>query len=589
MGDSLSIKGRRVGGQCYWTICMVGGIILSLGFADEAIGCVGPNPNPKLVRLFVAKTEPEAASSSEKELCVFENTEYWVRVEWSEYSEGSSNADFHVKVCEELEGTSDELIAYENNIDDDEDSLTQSVVLKVDTTPYADALGAGEHKIYAKVCRQGMAWVPASPTTDSRCTVYEAGVELYRSSLFSSSHKLIDHPAGGGKPRSPKYILRKTTPIYVQVVGLGTDPDVQETATAAVKVFSETSPPEYVLLDLKETGTNTQMFRNTPSSDGELLYLAGSTSEGATKDEIEVQDEEVLTFKLRYPLTGSISSYVDSSDVKVDRAEFAGVDGTDTLDAAECNENMVDDDDWYSQGLYDKDHDKADGDDDKCVELGNKVDFMYIAGHASSGDWPTTTRIFANDNSFGLKDKGNANNLHVHPTEDADIDTWDEELEWLLLACCSTCKIDPVTKEGPGTKWVGTMDGTGLGHGIMGYRYGAPGTTTQTTDIQVVNNFDEELNIYGRTVKDAWIQANFEFKNADKYGSHYYSPLYAVTIWRYDNYLDCPIYMPSDNYVSQDSTDNDWTYCWIEWEWDGEDEDHVQDDPAPYVDSIAYP
>ncbi|GAH65264.1 unnamed protein product, partial [marine sediment metagenome] len=231
-------------------------------------------------------------------------------------------------------------------------------------------------------------------------------------------------------------------------------------------------------LTLKETGVNTQAFTNS-EAEGELLYLSASSSQGVG-DKIKVIDEEELTFWME--IQPDSDNYVTCKTVMVDRGEVSAVDGTPTLDAAEFHDVMVSSYNWFSEGLYDKNHDKALGDDDKCVELGNKVDFMYIAGHCVRADSPT--RIYAVDNTYGLKDRGSSDNLQV-----ADVGTWARELDWLVLACCSTCYINYDTMTGPGTEWVGTMDDGGLTHGIMGYQYGAPGGSTPTTDVQLASFF----------------------------------------------------------------------------------------------------
>lgn len=395
-------------------------------------------------------------------------------------------------------------------------------------------------------------------TFEDRIKVTVVEVELFRDSSYSQV--LDDWPKDGDLLRSPKYMFGEDDPIYVQVYNLGTDPQTAELVYNFVKVTSESDPTGIITLTLTETGVDTQIFRNTVD---ELLYLSDSTSQTGSGDKIEVIGEEVLTFWLR--IQPGTDNYCTCKTVMVDRGEVAAVDGTPTLDAAEFNDVMVSSYNWFSEGLYDKNHDKALGDDDKCVELGNKVDFMYIAGHCLRGDpdYPPT-RIYAVDNTYGLKNHGSSDNLQV-----ADVGTWARELDWLVLACCSTCYIDYDTMTGPGTEWVGTMDDGGLTHGIMGYQYGAPGGSTPTTDVELADEFVSALNI--KKVKDAWIDTNFAHKWATS--NHIYSPLYAVSIFRSENVND-RVGSISTQYITRDLSEDNFTYYEIYWE--------TQEDP-PYV------
>jgi hypothetical protein len=398
-------------------------------------------------------------------------------------------------------------------------------------------------------------------------------VELFRDSAYTQ--RLDDWPKLPGEDllRSPKYIFGENDPIYVQVKNIGKDPDTAENIFAAVAVTSESDTTGDIKLTLKETGVDTEIFTNSEAA-GELLYLSTYSQEG-NGDKIKVIDEEVLDFWLSMP-PGNTSYYKRSEDVMVDRGEVASVDGTPTLDAAEFHNDMLSNYDWFSNGLYDEDHEKHLGDDDKCVELGNNVDFMYIAGHCWSGDNPT--RIYAVDNTYGLKSHYSSQNLQV-----ADVGTWARELDWLLLACCSTCKIDYDTKTGPGTEWVGTMDDGGLTHGIMGYQYGAPGGTTPTTDVQLADEFVSALS--NKTVKDAWIDTNFAHKWATS--NHVDSPLNAVAIFRHENVSDQLGPICSQN-ITRDLSEENFTYYEIYWEpSDDQDEGYV-DQSSVKKDSWPY-
>ena len=392
-------------------------------------------------------------------------------------------------------------------------------------------------------------------TFEDKVKVTVVHVELYRDAAYTQL--LDDWPKLPGEDllRSPKYVFGEDDPIYVQVKNIGTKPDVAETIYNVVFADSQSGGP--ICLDLKETGVNTEIFRNSIAGRGELLYLSTEDIDDypvtVDPDKITVMNEEVLNFWLAMP-PGGTWYYKRSEDVMVDRAEVAAVDGTPTLDAAEFHNDMLSNYDWFSNGLFDKDNDKNLGDDDKCVVLGNNVDFMYIAGHCWSGDDPT--RIYAVDNTYGLKERGYADNLQV-----VDVGTWARELDWLVLAACSTCKIDSVTLEGPGQEWIGTMDGGGLTHGIMGYRYGAPGGTTPTTDVELADEFVSALN--SSTVKDSWIDTNLNHKWATP--DYKYSPLYAVAIFRNVNVSDQLGPISTQN-ITRDRDNEYWRYYEINWE-----------------------
>ncbi|MHC4528299.1 MAG: hypothetical protein ACYS29_10510, partial [Planctomycetota bacterium] len=163
-----SVPRQVVGTDTKWALIMCGtaAVLFSLMSVDAAVGCNAYN-----VKLYVAETQADAESSTEKELTVECGTAYWVRVKWSE---SGSDDDFDVEVYDGTEDGTNNLIASESGIADEEDSSTQSVCLKVDTTPYSGALNSGEHSIYAKVRRDEMGWEPEENESDNKCTVYQA-------------------------------------------------------------------------------------------------------------------------------------------------------------------------------------------------------------------------------------------------------------------------------------------------------------------------------------------------------------------------------------------------------------------------------
>jgi len=151
-------------------------------------------------------------------------------------------------------------------------------------------------------------------------------VELFRDSSYSLV--LDDWPEDGDLLRSPKYIFGENDPIYVQVDNLGTDPQIAETIYDFVKVTSESGGLIY--LDLKETGVNTQVFRNNSvvNDQLQLLYLDEESSSSAQGQKIKVIDEEELTFWLE--IQPDSDNYVTCKTVMVDRGEFLAIAGSET-------------------------------------------------------------------------------------------------------------------------------------------------------------------------------------------------------------------------------------------------------------------
>jgi hypothetical protein len=165
-------------------------------------------------------------------------------------------------------------------------------------------------------------------------------------SLFIDSNystPLVDWPASGDYPRSPRYMFGENDPIYVELFGMQADPGVQETLNSIVKVTSE-SDTTGITLSLKETGVNTNVFRNDLAL-GELLYLSSSSEQG-NGDKIKVLDEEVLTFAVD---TGQ--GYVTFGTVKVDRAE-AGVEWQSNYSTYDPTYGSILCADDFAQGFY---------------------------------------------------------------------------------------------------------------------------------------------------------------------------------------------------------------------------------------------
>jgi hypothetical protein len=339
--------------------------------------------------------------------------------------------------------------------------------------------------------------------------------------------------------------------------------------TVEAKMWTGDDTGNKVTITLTETGAGTGVYRNTGTDTWPHFYKEYQ----AANKRLKVVDEDKKWYVV--PIVEEKEYPGLEVSEKVDAAEVAAVDGTDTLDAAAFHGDM-EDDKWYAgseddKRLFDKNHDKADGDDGKCVELGNKVDFMYVAGHCYRGDSPT--KIFGDDDTYGLKEHNDTNNL-----QKADIPggKWNKELEWLVLATCSTCCI--FESANPGTEWVAAMaDGM---HGVMGYRYGAP-PVGGVTDVQLAHEFVTALG--SKKIKDAWIDTNFAHKVADP--SHVYSPLYAVAIFRNSNVDDQVGHL--SNFPTADSTTAEYTYFYISWQ-ATEYPPYVLLDPGPTKGSLAY-
>lgn len=303
---------------------------------------------------------------------------------------------------------------------------------------YSTPIEPGTYKPELKV------WWSGSPDQgdSDECTIEVVEVKLYRDSDYTKV--LDDWPPSGGNPRSPSWLFAKENPIYVQVKQLGTDPDVAETISVAVWVVSELDPTGGVYLDLKETGANTQIFRNSLAV-GELLYLDDSSSSTGSGDYIKVIDEEVLTFKLRCPLVGSISSYEDSTDVMVDRAEV-GVEWQRQYSTYDFEIDLPEADD-SSEGFYDnigtatrvwfknfkngdlaseKSHWEKSGDSDYA----DSVDFAWWYGHTAA-----VLMEFFVDKVPGTKEPLDILLANF-------IDWGDQDMEWVVVNACSFLNAD---------------------------------------------------------------------------------------------------------------------------------------------------
>jgi len=110
-------------------------------------------------------------------------------------------------------------------------------------------------------------------------------------------------------------------PILIEVKELGCDPLVAETVDDLISVRS---PGGVRSISLKETGPNTQVFRNDQEVGGQLqaLYLAPENGYGQDGVDLRVDDEEVLEFEVKIQPYSVLGSYRDFYDVMVDRCEI---------------------------------------------------------------------------------------------------------------------------------------------------------------------------------------------------------------------------------------------------------------------------
>ncbi len=172
-GNEKRFDSKRYG----WLFACLAGIMIVVVFADETLGCEAHS-----VELYVGTTAADAQTKSHKSLALKVGiTEYYVYVEWRAKQIGpESGNDFDIWVWEDL--ASDCLIVSEENFVNE--GGTMSVTLKVDTTPYSDALDADEHLIYAKVERDGTSPKPETNNSNNKCTVNIVEVDTVAEYIF---------------------------------------------------------------------------------------------------------------------------------------------------------------------------------------------------------------------------------------------------------------------------------------------------------------------------------------------------------------------------------------------------------------------
>jgi hypothetical protein len=268
-------------------------------------------------------------------------------------------------------------------------------------------------------------------------------VELFRDSAYTKI--LDDHPKIPGEDllRSPKYIFGEDDPIYVQVKNIGTDPDVSE-----YNVVAATTAESLIYLYLKETGPDTQIFRNSEAEIGELLYLSTEDDDDdlfllifTPKDKIKVMNEEVLTFWL----STMGSTYKRSEDVMVDRAEI-GVEwqmryedytiGLDNVDSWSFSQNLYNTINektsitWFKNfNYYDLDSKKSHWHYDNDSYYADSVDIAAWTGHCSYGEYEMHEMLFFKDNIPYIPEP-------VDKLTRLEIDWGDKDADWVIIHTC---------------------------------------------------------------------------------------------------------------------------------------------------------
>ncbi|MDH4240965.1 MAG: DUF6345 domain-containing protein, partial [Phycisphaerae bacterium] len=222
-------------------------------------------------------------------------------------------------------------------------------------------------------------------------------------------------------------------------------PDVVEDFNEAVAVKSQTSG--YIYTDLKETGADTQIFRNSIADRGELLYLFTEDIDDypATMDpdKIKVMNEEVLYFYLTIP-PGNTSNYKWSEDVMVDRAEI-GVEWQDQyahynhatlLEAYGFSEELYEGINTSSGTTWFKNFKYEDLDSQKSHWYYNSdsgytdsVDIAAWAGHGTNPEWEHHVMYFFKDDWPWKEDC-----VLLYWTE---IDWGDLDADWVFISTCS--------------------------------------------------------------------------------------------------------------------------------------------------------
>jgi hypothetical protein len=127
--------------------------------------------------------------------------------------------------------------------------------------------------------------------------------------------RLTDYPADGERPRNPRYIFGKRSPIFIQVSNYKQGLGILEDRVLAMSRDGQWG--QWIDVALKEVEPG--VYRNVKDDWNDCLYL-GEESAISPQRTIKVVDEDVLTFILKEP-DGIDPETVAEVEVMVDRAE----------------------------------------------------------------------------------------------------------------------------------------------------------------------------------------------------------------------------------------------------------------------------
>ena len=364
---------------------------------------------------------------------------------------------------------------------------------------------------------------------------------------------LDDWPKTATELRSPKYILGRGDPIYVEVWNLGIDPDTAETFTDIVKVESDAGG--VIELALKETGPNTNIFDNI-TAPGELLYLSDVTASGPG-DEIEMVDEEVLKFSLE--IQPDSANYDSCYRVMVDRGEYAACGITQYITNAATFQSQMTASrvNWWEAGYAEYANNigsytppclMATFIKDAGIDTANnrEGDILYLVTHGAAE--PASLGLLLD----GVTPYANSimNGLGAPISIDVSSD-WNNDAEWIWVHSCRQLGHDPSLI--PERPWAFTLFGDPRpAHMILGYHGLAGGNLTDV----ITDFFDLAVGSSPVGIVDAFYHANTDWEEDE--------PCAILEHLANDgDYLKNPTRDTDDpemRYYWYDTSGNDWHY-----------------------------
>ncbi|MEW6607925.1 MAG: fibronectin type III domain-containing protein, partial [bacterium] len=205
--------------------------------------------------------------------------------------------------------------------------------------------------------------------------------------------------------------------------------------------------------------------------------------------------------------------------------EFAAVDVTKTEDSDKFVEKMKNLG-WVNRG-YKKSTTPSPSLENCLRNAGesDQADILYISSHGSSGD------------GCLYYDSGD----YLLSPEDIYFDfnnTWNTDLDWVIIAACSVLNIDSLAYGSPtempatehGKRWAKTMLGNkGPVRGLFGYRWYSPGIQDDPRYADATTVVEKFINYLdqGKTFVDAWQYANLDVGRAmETWNLHFFD--YAI-------------------------------------------------------------